>query len=287
MYHGKQKWGILFVFLFIILPILVKEFAQPGLSLDLLTLIRSSPGPFTGKLSGGFETKIFSDTRPHVGRIALLQKGLVLYFAGKSITGEGYGLGLPIVHKNGQAYLASKAKIGRFVRGDTTILSKIYLYDRVETQTEVPRLKYRKTRPVTQIRVDYYLYQNRIAVEADLRRAKKDGIDEIYFMNEVSGRLFQIAMTRDRKEIELLHWQYAPYGIIGLYAPGYEITVWIKSDITWEKFVGREVTSTWKWYGHVKQDWTGCEIYLGKIVSHFSYSIILQNASIPSSMIFP
>ena len=281
MSRGTRKWGAFVIFVFLILPFLVKEAIQPELSLDLLSMLRPKPGPFGARLAGGFEARIYADTKPHVGRIALLQKGVVLYFNGASITGEGYGIGLPIVHKAGKAYLASTAKIGRFTRGDTVILSKIYYFDRVETTHEAPRLKYRKTRVQTRIRVNYYLYENYIVVQADLSKAKKDKVDEIYFMNEVSGRLFQIAMTKDREEIELLNWQYAPYEMVGLYAPGYEIIIWIQSDLTWTKFVGREVTSTWRWYGHVKQDWTGCEIYLEKPISRFTYTVFLQNASTP------
>jgi len=46
--------------------------------------------------------RLHSDTRPHVGKIAGLQKGLVWVQAGQTLVEEGYGFGCPIVEYNGE-----------------------------------------------------------------------------------------------------------------------------------------------------------------------------------------
>ncbi len=281
MVSTKEKKFLLFLFcILLFFPFLAQEFSSPHWTLILEAAVSPKPGPLVARMSDGIEARIYAATKPFIGRIARLQKGLVLQYRKHNLTGEGYGLGVPILHKNGVPWMASRAKIGRFTRGDTVILAKVFYYDMIETESELPRLRYRKQRRVlTTVRVNYYIYRNRVDIQADFRRAKRAKIDEVFLMNEVAGDLFQYALTQNHRRLELLGWQMAPAGMVALYAPALDMSVWVQSNPVWDRFLGREVTSSWKWYGRLKSNWTGCAIHLPKPPAVFSYTIYLKVGS--------
>lgn len=283
MSSKAKGWVTAFLVALFVLPFVVNEVVQPSLSLAVIDRIEGRAAPVTAPMDYAVEARLYSTTAPYQGRIATLQKGLVLFRHGKSLVGEGYGIGLPIVHKDGTAYLPATSRIGRFSRGDTLILSKVFYYDRRETDSDLPRFRYVRCLPLTRVRVDYFVYRNRIDIMVDLKEALERGIDEVFLMNEVSGRLFQVAVTGNGQKLDLLHWQLAPLGSVALLAPDAGLLLWVECDGIWDRFLGREVTSRWKWYGHVNHDWTGCEIHLDRPLSRFHYSVRLQSTSLTTT----
>ncbi|MDQ7053293.1 MAG: hypothetical protein Q9P14_10510 [candidate division KSB1 bacterium] len=277
MTPAEIKFLVFLFMVLIFLPLLVQEIAQPHYMLKLKDALKSPSPALRASMALDLHATLYADTKPFVGRIATLQKGVVISYKGKPIIGEGYGLGVPIVHKDGTPWLASRAKIGRFTRGDTVILAKVYYYDTIETDKEIPRLRYRRQgRVLTRIRVNYFIYQNRVDVVADLRDARRKGAEEVFFMNELSGHLFRYAITQNRRKLDLLNWQLAPSGLVGLVSPKLGLTMWVQCNDTWDRFLGREVLSSWKWYGHIESDWTGCVIHVEKMPARFQYTLFFQ-----------
>ena len=60
---------------------------------------------------GGTSLRLYSDTRPYVGKIASLQKGLAWVAGKRLLIEEGYGFGCPIVEADGRAYVSRSAQV--------------------------------------------------------------------------------------------------------------------------------------------------------------------------------
>jgi hypothetical protein len=54
------------------------------------------PQPLSLSLDEGLAVHLYPDMRPHVGRLARLQKGLVLVIGGQGRIEERFGCGLPL-----------------------------------------------------------------------------------------------------------------------------------------------------------------------------------------------
>lgn len=272
-----------YLIILVLLLTVVKEYFNPAAFYAIQDVLQKKPGPFRVRWQGDFGLELRAATSPHNGKIAGLQKGLILTYRGRPIIGDGYGFGLPIVHVRGTPYLAATAKIGKFVRGDTLILSKVYSLDRRELDSEIPRFQYERTGAIGSVRVDYFIHKGAIDVVADFRGLAKVKHEEIFLMNEQAGRQFRYAMTPQIPRIDLLEWQAWRSDAVGLVAPGLDATVWITADFMWTKFLGREILSRWKWYGHAAVDWAGCSILIDKPIRKFHYSIQLQTPDSPQS----
>ena len=73
--------------------------------------------------------RLYSDTRPHIGKIDLLQKGLVLVVDEHPVIEEAYGFGLPIVKYGDLAYNARHADVTQV---DSHTVVKRYAMDTVD-----------------------------------------------------------------------------------------------------------------------------------------------------------
>ena len=90
---------------------LLKEVIEPHWTIRLGDLVSPGPLPVTMALGNGLVLHAYSDTRPHVGKITPLQKGLVLVQDGQELIEEGYGFGTPIVVLGGRSYLSQHAGV--------------------------------------------------------------------------------------------------------------------------------------------------------------------------------
>ncbi|MCA9734138.1 MAG: hypothetical protein H6696_10875 [Deferribacteres bacterium] len=275
--HRKALRNIIF-FILVFAFFAYKEYAAPYWRYHIETLITKNKPPYTAELANGLALEIYSDARPHVGKIAGIQKGLILKQYGKDLVGEGYGLGLPLVVANGVSWLASEAKIGKFEHGDTTVLSKLYVLDTQEHDVQFPRRRYIKTRPVGTIRIDYLIYQNTIEVNADLKGLVDADFEYVYFMNEQSGKDFRYGLNPLGQKIDLIQWQAPiPMAMLGIHAPRLGITFWVRDNMETLKYLGRETLARWHWYGHESTNWAGCELRLDNKKPTFQYFIKLDN----------
>ena len=247
----KKVLPKLLIFLFIIAFIAYKEYAAPYWRFHIQEWLSKSHPALKAELKNGLSLEMFSTIKPYVGKIAGLQKGLILTQAGTALVGEGYGFGLPMVVVNGATWVAAKAKTGRFVHGDTTILSKQYFFDTRENDVNFPRRRYTPATPIGSVRVDYLIYENTIEVKADMRGLVDVDYQYVYFMNEQSGKHFRYGVNAVGRKIDLIQWQApVPLALLGIHAPRLGITFWVKDNMETLKSLGRETLARLHWRGH-------------------------------------
>ena len=92
---GKRPYVILWRILGVILVVamawfLLKEAIEPHWTIRLGDLMSPGPPPISMVLDSGLAVHVYADTRPHVGKITPLQKGLVLVQDGQELIEEGY-----------------------------------------------------------------------------------------------------------------------------------------------------------------------------------------------------
>lgn len=78
----------------------------------------------TAPFSKDIALSIYSDTRPHVGLIGSLQKGLILVQAGRELIGEGLGFGAPVVFYRERTYFSGSSTLQVFRRKKCTVCVK-------------------------------------------------------------------------------------------------------------------------------------------------------------------
>ena len=138
----------------------------------------------------GTVPRLYSDRRPHVGKISGLQKGLVWIRDGRPLVEEGYGFGCPIVEVDGQAHVSRHAVVERTAIPGGVRLIKRYDIDTVDTPIQFLRRKYRPVPSLGTITVHYDLLpEGVIDVCVDLSRLDVDWT-RVYFMNEQGARTF-------------------------------------------------------------------------------------------------
>ena len=132
---------------------LLKEAIEPHWVIRLGDLVRPGPPPVTLALDSGLVLRAYPDTRPHVGKITPLQKGLVLVQDGQELIEEGYGFGTPIVVQDGRSYLAQHADVAASPDGREIV--KRFRIDVEDTWTQLFRRKYRTVEPLGSIVFTY------------------------------------------------------------------------------------------------------------------------------------
>lgn len=270
----------LLIFLFIISFIGYKEYAAPYWRYHINDWFSKSRPALKAELKNGLSLKLYSSNKPYVGKIAGLQKGLILSQNGMALIGEGYGFGMPLIVVKGKSWVASKAKTGRFVHGDTTILSKQYFFDTRENDVNFPRRRYTPTASIGNIRIDYVIFENSIEVNADMRGLVDVDYQYIYFMNEQSGRHFRYGLNAVGRKIDLIQWQAPlPMATLGIHAPRMGVTFWVKDKMETLKYLGRETLARWHWWGHESTNWAGCDLRLENKLPTFKYTITIDKVS--------
>jgi hypothetical protein len=165
---------------------LVAELIEP----HLLLLLQPRAPFLEVPAVAGTNLRLYSDTRPHVGKISGLQKGLVWVRNGRLLVEEGYGFGTPIVEYDGLAYLSRHAETQILELADGVRLIKRYQMDTVDTPIQFLRRKYR---PVPSIGTITFQYDVRpegvIDVAIDLSQLNVDWA-RVYLMNEQGARRF-------------------------------------------------------------------------------------------------
>ncbi len=254
----------------------VQEYARPYYTLLLRDLLRSPGQMVEVPLLDDVSVRLYSKTRPYAGKISTVQKGLVLVHGGEIIAGDGYGFGVPVLQIKGKIWLASKAKIGKFVRGDTTVLSKLFVIDTREQDAAFPRRRYITGKKAGTVRVDYYLYGKTIEVRADFSAMLKYPIERIFMMNEQAARTFLYGLTVAREKIDPLVWEQPVLDTkIGLAAPKLDLSFWFEAHS--KKFLGRELITRWSLLGQEKINWAGCDLGIDPPVKTFRYKITIDS----------
>ncbi len=89
----------------------VAEAIEPYWTLQLYGLLTRSKAGIEVAIGPGSILTLERDPRPHIGKIAALQKGLVLVVDGEPLIEEGYGFGLPLVYDGELVHNSRHAEI--------------------------------------------------------------------------------------------------------------------------------------------------------------------------------
>jgi hypothetical protein len=138
----------------------------------------------------GTSLRLYSDTRPHVGKVAGLQKGLAWVREGRLLIEEGYGFGCPIIEWDGMAYLSRHAETEIVQHAEGTRLVKRYEIDTVDTPIQLLRRKYRRVPSLGHVAFEYDVDpEGAIDVEVDFSGLRVPWT-HAYVMNEQGAHRF-------------------------------------------------------------------------------------------------
>ncbi|MBN1936743.1 MAG: hypothetical protein JW934_18930 [Anaerolineae bacterium] len=148
------RWMLGVVLTFLLAWKLVAELIEPHV---LLWFTPRQPY-LEAETVGGTRLRLYQDTRPYVGKIAGLQKGLVWVQGRQVLTEEAYGFGCPIIIYNGLAYNSAYAEIDLIEFDGFTRLTKVFTIDTADTPIRFLRRKYKPVPSLGEIVFQYDIY---------------------------------------------------------------------------------------------------------------------------------
>jgi hypothetical protein len=280
--------GLALVALLLVAFLVVRESREPTLWLFVDDLLHPKPAPFTLPLSEDLAVRLYTDTRPHVGKVARLQKGLVLVRrdrgedAGQDLVEEGFGFGLPLVEVAGQAYLSRSASVQQV--GNALI--KRFEMDTVDTPSGFLRRKYEPVPPIGAVTITYPVVATEgedggsIALAVDLSDLEAPW-DKVYVMNEQGARLF----TRYEEPglvvegEQLGKWQPASARQGCMVTGDGSMRFCVETDAETRRYYGRERYNQYYWVGVYVLSWAGIDLELESPLGRFDYRVTVDGAS--------
>jgi hypothetical protein len=181
-------------------------------------------------LSNSLALRVYSDTRPHNGKIAELQKGLILNHKGTETVGEGTGFGFPVLIYSDETYFSEKANVYIPRHRNSTIIRKEFYMDKIarnqfrNVKMENHKLRamlryvtglyqrheslrnltlkdlylkvgiqsaFVKTAPAGKVVVTYRIHQGCVHVKADFNQVTKKNLKRIFMLNEQGAKFFR------------------------------------------------------------------------------------------------
>jgi hypothetical protein len=231
--------------------------------------------------AAGTALRLYTDTRPYVGKIARLQKGLVWVRRGRALVEEGYGFGCPIVVHEGRAYNSRTAQVDISDEGEFVRLTKRYSMDTVDTPIQFLRRKYRSVPALGVIECQYDVYPDGVIdVEVDLT-----GVDvpwqRLYVMNEQGARRF----TRyyDDAGTRLEGEQIGIWASSGEFIPracfengDASLSFCVEPEPPALVYYGRERYNQYNWRGIFYLAWSGVDLEVSPPQARYRYRITLE-----------
>jgi hypothetical protein len=282
-----RRWlayALITLALVLLLLIAVRERYAPRLTLHLKDLIVRSPGALDGALTDSLDLRLYTTTRPHVGKIAALQKGLVLVHEGQELIEEGYGFGLPIIEADGAAHISRHATTSLVRRGGRLTMVKAYRIDVVDRPTRPLRVKYADVAPLGTVVFSYTIRPpDAIDVTVDFSGLEADW-ERAYLMNEQGARAFTRYVNPDGEALnaaEVGIWEEtaAPFGCWE--APAHGIRFCVEALPGQRGFVGRERYRQYNWLGFYTLSWSGIDIAVDAPRDTYTYTIRVQEGVKP------
>lgn len=275
-----MKRALGFVLLLVVLFGLAKENREPYLWLFLHDVLWPKPAPQRLDLgaaspaaaSVGLAVRLYTDTRPHVGKIARLQKGLVLEVDGREWVEEGFGFGLPIVEVGGRSYLSRAA----VVWSHDDVLVKQYYMDTIDTPSGFLRQKYLPVAPVGSVVVTYTVQASDIHVAVDL--AGVLGWERAYIMNEGGAHFFtsyeEQGLVADSHALG--RWQPTEATEGCIVAADGSVRFCVQTAEAVQKYYGRERYNQYYLFGIYTLSWAGIDIELSPPANALQYVVRLE-----------
>jgi hypothetical protein len=288
---NRKRILVLFLAL-LLLFLVVKESREPHLWLFVEDVLNPKPPSLTASLPDGLELRLYADPRPHTGKVARLQKGLVLVQDGRERIEEGFGFGLPLIEVDGQAYLSRAATVEQV--GDSLV--KRYEMDTVDTPSGFLRRKYEPLPSIGTVVVSYTLVTSpsgttleadrrasRIQVVADFTGLTVDW-NQAYVMNEQGARVFtryeEPGLTVEGRDFGKWQRTDSPRGCIVAQDRSVHFCVETREPVP--RYYGRERYNQFYWVGMYALSWAGIDLELQAPLESFEFWLDIQTAD-PSS----
>jgi len=271
--------ALIVVTLVLLLLVAIRERYAPRLILHLRDLLIQPSSTLTVRLTDDLELRLHRTTRPHVGKIAALQKGLVLAHKGQALIEEGYGFGLPIIEAHGVAHVSRHAETS-LVRQDGRItLIKAYRIDVADRPVRPFRMKYADVAPLGTVVFSYTIRApDAIDITVDFTGLETDW-DRAYLMNEQGARAFThyidaTGEALDASDVGIWEAKVAPFGCWE--APTRDVRFCLDTVSGKRGFVGRERYRQYNWLGFYTLSWSGIDIAVDAPLDAYSYTIHVQ-----------
>lgn len=259
-----------------------KESREPYLWLRAADLLRPKPAPIEMAMAGGLAGRLYDDTRPHTGKIARLQKGLVLALNDRELVEEGFGFGLPMVEVAGQAYLARTATAAPAGEGS---LVKRYTLDTVDTPSGFLRRKYEPVTPIGTVVVTYTRQGGGLDVDVDLGGLTAKW-QRVYVMNEQGAGVFTRYEEPGQEAVVLpgdgrAQWEptQSRRGCLLAEEQPKPLRYCVETEVDLVKRYGRERYNQYYWLGTYSLSWAGIDIEVPAGTRLLQYRISLEQAS--------
>jgi len=268
---------------------------------------------YTVSLSKRLALRVYLDTKPKNGKIADLQKGLVLVYEGEEAIGEGTGFGVPILMYAGETWFSGSSRVHAHKKNGLVAIRKQFFMDSVvrnkfrnvtlENQKGRRILRYiskmyqeyrrlrlltlktpflkmgygtvfvRKT-PVGTATLTYSFCKDVVHVKAHFDLLKREQLGKIYLFNEQSSQLFR--RYTDSSGIKLAD------GAIDAWEP---ITAQWASLTDLEERIGfrlsvvdNSILRRGREFLEGSLDWAGLDYELNSGIASFEYQIGLLEA---------
>jgi hypothetical protein len=274
----------------IVALLVIREQFDPYLGLFLRQILWPGPEPVELVLHDGVAVQLYADTRPHIGKIAALQKGMVLVVDGEPLIEEGYGFGLPLIQMGDLVYNSRHAEVAVV---DARTLVKHYSIDVADRWSRFLRVKYKDVDPLGIVTVTYTAESSTtLRIDVDFTGLEVDW-RAAYLMNEQGAESFPIyedstGARRHGDEIGIWHPEDDPFGCwISLGTSGEDansadagLTQEVRFCVTTEpdrrRYVGRERYNQYNWVRIYMLSWSGIDIEIDAPVDHYSYTLQIE-----------
>lgn len=254
----------------LLLFVAVKESREPYLWLFVDDLLHPKPAPRSLPLSEGLAVRLYAGTQPHTGKIARLQKGLVLVVDGQERIEEGFGFGLPLIEVAGQAYLSRSATVEQV--GNTLV--KRFEMDTLDTPSGFLRHKYEPVTPIGTVTISYTVSAGSIDVTVDFS-GLETAWTRAYLMNEQGADFFtryeEPGLVVEGEQFGKWQPTTARQGCI--VASDRSVRFCVETGQEIPRYYGRERYNQYYWVGIYTLSWAGIDLELEPVASPFQYRI--------------
>ncbi len=272
----KKISALIFLLALLLLAwFIAKEAIEPHWTLRLTALLRPGESPHELSLADGLVLRVYSDTRPLVGKIASLQKGPVLVQDGRELIEEGYGFGVPIVIYRGRSYVSRHAAVVG-VPAERRIIKR-FVIDVEDTWTELFRRKYRPVAPLGSIVFTYTVSAPGvldIAVDFSGLAVRPE---LVYVANEQGARYFTLYSDSDGTARDFAdfadQWVPTRAAVTCFTSRTRQVRFCTETEPGQAKYVGRERYNQYRWSGIFWLSWAGTDIELSEPAGVYRYRV--------------
>jgi len=257
--------------------IVIKERYHPYWVLFLGDLWPPKPAALSAPLNPQVDLRLYADLRPHIGKIASLQKGLVLEYQGKQLIEEGFGFGAPIIQVGDIAYLSRHAETALVQNERGVTLVKTFDIDVADRPTRFLRVKYPDVPSLGTVVFSYTLQgPETITVDVDFTRLDT-GWDRAYLMNEqgaISFPTYQDAQGQPHDHVG--RWEVTDAPLHCWIQKDGALRFCVETEPGRRKFVGRERYNQYRWTGIFYLSWSGVDIEIDPPVARYRYQVHVE-----------